>query len=114
MAWPCPVPISSGQKRQEPGIEIIHTRHNTRSRSPSIHTSLTTRLSRATSIQPRAADSYPAMATPMRKALITAFGDVSNISVVESTIPPPSKNEVQVQVSYAGFSGADVNMRQGP
>ena len=53
------------------------------------------------------------MATPMRKALITAFGDVSNISVVESTIPPPSKNEVQVQVSYAGFSGADVNMRQG-
>jgi len=52
-------------------------------------------------------------ATPIRKALISAFGDVSNVAVVESTINAPAKNEVQCTVLDSGFSGADVGMRTG-
>ncbi|KAI1634383.1 zinc-binding dehydrogenase [Biscogniauxia mediterranea] len=51
--------------------------------------------------------------TPIRKVVISEFGDVSKVHVEESTIPPPCKGEVQVAPLYAGFSGADVNMRQG-
>jgi len=50
----------------------------------------------------------------IRKALISAIGsDVSNVSVVEATISLPLGDEVQVRVIYAGFSGADVEMRLG-
>ncbi|KAH6898178.1 chaperonin 10-like protein [Thelonectria olida] len=49
----------------------------------------------------------------IRKVVIQAYGDASNVSVVTAEIPPPAKNEVQVDVLYAGFSGADINMRLG-
>ncbi|KAH7140357.1 chaperonin 10-like protein [Dactylonectria estremocensis] len=53
------------------------------------------------------------MSTPMRKAVITGYGDASNIEVVTAEIPAPARNEVQVDVIVAGFSGADINMRLG-
>jgi synaptic vesicle membrane protein VAT-1 len=49
----------------------------------------------------------------IRKALVTEFGDESKVTVVEGDIPAPSAREVQVQVEFAGFSGADINMRRG-
>ncbi|KAM5343516.1 hypothetical protein ACJ41O_012053 [Fusarium nematophilum] len=49
----------------------------------------------------------------IRKVVISAFGDPSNVSVVTTEIQPPAKNEVQVDVLYAGFSGGDINMRLG-
>jgi NADPH:quinone reductase-like Zn-dependent oxidoreductase len=49
----------------------------------------------------------------IKKALITEFGDESKVTVVEGDIPAPSANEVQVQVEFSGFSGADINMRRG-
>ncbi|KAK3326850.1 chaperonin 10-like protein [Apodospora peruviana] len=54
----------------------------------------------------------------IRKALISSFStdpsDVSNLSVVSAPAPqPPTKNEIQVRVLYAGFSGADINMARG-
>ncbi|KAF4634098.1 hypothetical protein G7Y89_g4021 [Cudoniella acicularis] len=51
--------------------------------------------------------------TEIRKVLISAYGDESNISVITDTIPEPAANEVQVQVLYSGFSGSDINMRLG-
>jgi synaptic vesicle membrane protein VAT-1 len=53
------------------------------------------------------------MPTKIRKAVISEFGDVSKISVVDADIPDPPKDHVQVKVHYSGFSGADINMRQG-
>jgi NADPH:quinone reductase-like Zn-dependent oxidoreductase len=49
----------------------------------------------------------------IRKAVISGYGDVSNINVVEAELAPPADGEVQVRVLYCGFSGADVNMRLG-
>ncbi|TKA71111.1 hypothetical protein B0A55_07864 [Friedmanniomyces simplex] len=51
--------------------------------------------------------------TPIRKVLITAFGDVDNVNVVSSTIDDPPTNHVQVRIVYSGFSGTDINMRLG-
>jgi len=51
--------------------------------------------------------------TPIRKAVVSAFGDVENINVVSTTIDDPAPDHVQVRVTYSGFSGADVNMRLG-
>ncbi|KAG9231298.1 chaperonin 10-like protein [Amylocarpus encephaloides] len=51
--------------------------------------------------------------TEIRKVLISAYGDESNVSVITDVIPEPAKNEVQVQVLYSGFSGSDINMRKG-
>jgi hypothetical protein len=48
----------------------------------------------------------------IRKALITEFGDESKVIVVEGEVIDPSAEEVQVEVEYAGFSGADINMRR--
>ncbi|KAH8878916.1 NAD(P)-binding protein [Thozetella sp. PMI_491] len=56
------------------------------------------------------------MSTLTRKVVISSFGtkdDVSNVQVVEESIPAPAKHEVQVEVLYAGFSGADISMRMG-
>ncbi|KAH6871514.1 chaperonin 10-like protein [Thelonectria olida] len=53
------------------------------------------------------------MSTTIRKAVITGYGDASNIEVVTAEIPAPARNEVQVDVINAGFSGADINMRLG-
>ncbi|EGY15945.1 indc11 [Verticillium dahliae VdLs.17] len=51
--------------------------------------------------------------TPIRRALISGFGDASHAKIVTETIDAPGKNEVQVDVIYSGFSGADINMRLG-
>ncbi|KAL6399924.1 Protein indc11 [Ilyonectria robusta] len=53
------------------------------------------------------------MSTPMRKAVITGYGDPSNIKVIDAEIAAPARNEVQVDIIVAGFSGADINMRLG-
>ncbi|KAI1427871.1 zinc-binding dehydrogenase [Xylaria sp. FL1777] len=53
------------------------------------------------------------MSIPIRKVVISAFGDVSNVNVEQSTIEPPKPGEVQVAPIYSGFSGADTNMRRG-
>ncbi|UKZ79796.1 Protein indc11 [Trichoderma virens FT-333] len=54
------------------------------------------------------------MALPNRKVVITSFGPAStSLEIVNSTIQPPSKSQVQVKIHYAGFSGADINMRLG-
>ena len=53
------------------------------------------------------------MSTPIRKALISGFGDPSNISIITSEISGPAKNEVQVKPLYAGLGGSDINMRLG-
>jgi len=49
----------------------------------------------------------------IQKALITGFGDESKITVVHEEIPAPSAKDVQVEVDFSGFSGADINMRRG-
>ncbi|KAL9008106.1 MAG: hypothetical protein Q9173_006736 [Seirophora scorigena] len=51
--------------------------------------------------------------TTIRKAVITAFGDPSNVSVVTADLPPPPPQHAQIRVLYSGFSGADINMRLG-
>ncbi|KPM42949.1 Protein indc11 [Neonectria ditissima] len=53
------------------------------------------------------------MSTTIRKAVISGFGDVSNINIVTADIASPGQNEVQVSIIYAGFSGTDINMRLG-
>ncbi|KAI4228206.1 MAG: hypothetical protein L6R40_008156 [Gallowayella cf. fulva] len=53
------------------------------------------------------------MSTPCRKVVITAFGDISNLSIVQTSIPDPPKDHVQVRTIYSGFAGADINMRLG-
>ncbi|KAL6904204.1 GroES-like protein [Trichoderma evansii] len=54
------------------------------------------------------------MAIPNRKVVITAYGPPSTaLKIVNDTISPPAKDHVQVKILYAGFSGADVNMRLG-
>ncbi|KAF7535392.1 hypothetical protein G7Z17_g13213 [Cylindrodendrum hubeiense] len=53
------------------------------------------------------------MSTTIRKAVISSFGDVSNINIISAELPPPSLHEVQVSIIYAGFSGTDINMRLG-
>ncbi|GJC99168.1 Zinc-binding dehydrogenase [Colletotrichum higginsianum IMI 349063] len=51
--------------------------------------------------------------TTIRKAVITEFGDVSKVRIVQDTIAPPPANHVQVATIYSGFSGSDINMRKG-
>ncbi|KAK3067236.1 hypothetical protein LTR53_016010 [Teratosphaeriaceae sp. CCFEE 6253] len=51
--------------------------------------------------------------TPIRKVVISAFGDVENVNVVSSTIDDPADQHVQVRALYSGFSGTDINMRLG-
>ncbi|CAL8584862.1 hypothetical protein XPA_010445 [Xanthoria parietina] len=53
------------------------------------------------------------MSTPSRQVVITALGDLSNLSIVRTTIPDPPKDQVQVRSFYSGFSGTDINMRLG-
>lgn len=49
----------------------------------------------------------------MRKVVIPEYGDASVLKIVSDRISPPSADEVQVAPIYAGFSGADINMRRG-
>ncbi len=50
------------------------------------------------------------MATPIRKVVISEFGDVSKVNVEQSSIDPPKAGEIQVAPIYSGFSGADIGM----
>jgi NADPH:quinone reductase-like Zn-dependent oxidoreductase len=49
----------------------------------------------------------------IKKVLITAFGDESNLAVVEDDITDPGEGDVQIAVEYTIVSGSDVNMRRG-
>jgi NADPH:quinone reductase-like Zn-dependent oxidoreductase len=51
--------------------------------------------------------------TTTRKVVITAFGDESNLAIVESDLNDPAAGEVQLSVDYTIVSGSDVNMRRG-
>jgi NADPH:quinone reductase-like Zn-dependent oxidoreductase len=53
------------------------------------------------------------MAQTIRKVVIPKYGDPSVLKIVKATIPPPPARHVQVAPIYAGFSGADINMRRG-
>jgi NADPH:quinone reductase-like Zn-dependent oxidoreductase len=48
-----------------------------------------------------------------RKVVITAYGDESNLAVVEADIPDPSSGEVQLTVDYSVVCGSDVAMCRG-
>jgi synaptic vesicle membrane protein VAT-1 len=45
--------------------------------------------------------------------VITAFGDESNLAIVESDLNDPAAGGVQLSVEYTIVSGSDVNMRRG-
>ena len=49
----------------------------------------------------------------MRKVVITKFGDVDVVKVVDSTCPSPPPGHVQIATEYSGFNGGDINMRKG-
>lgn len=51
--------------------------------------------------------------TTIRKVIITEFGDVDVIKIVETTCPPPAPGFVQIATEYSGFTGGDVSMRKG-
>ncbi|OTB04724.1 hypothetical protein M426DRAFT_320584 [Hypoxylon sp. CI-4A] len=51
--------------------------------------------------------------TATRKVVITKFGDVDVLKIVDDVCPPPPPGHIQIAVEYAGFNGADVNMRKG-
>lgn len=51
--------------------------------------------------------------TSIRKVVITAFGDVDVVKVVDDICPPPPAGHIQIAPEYASFTGADVNMRKG-
>ncbi|KAI0467514.1 zinc-binding dehydrogenase [Xylaria cf. heliscus] len=53
------------------------------------------------------------MSIPIRKVVVSEFGDVSKVNVEQSSIEPPQPGEIQVAPIYSGFSGADINMRRG-
>lgn len=53
---------------------------------------------------------------PSRKVVVSSFSgldDVSTVNVVHTDVSDPIKDELQVSVIYAGFSGSDINMRMG-
>jgi len=49
----------------------------------------------------------------MKKVVITEFGDVSKLAIVECNLPEPAAGEVQLSVEYSIVLGSDVNMRRG-
>ncbi|KAI1172261.1 zinc-binding dehydrogenase [Nemania sp. FL0916] len=51
--------------------------------------------------------------TAIRKVLISEFGDVDVLNVVDAVCEPPPPGHVQIATEYSGFSGADINMRKG-
>lgn len=53
------------------------------------------------------------MPIEIKKVLVPSFGGPENVKIVNSTLPDPAPNHVQVKVCYSGFSGADINMRIG-
>lgn len=53
---------------------------------------------------------------PSRQVIVSSFSDVDDVStlkIVLGDVADPIKDQVQVSVIYAGFSGSDINMRLG-
>ncbi|KAJ5217646.1 uncharacterized protein N7469_011271 [Penicillium citrinum] len=50
--------------------------------------------------------------TTMRKVVITEFGDVDVLKIVETTCPPPAPGFVQIATEYSGSTGGDISMRK--
>lgn len=48
-----------------------------------------------------------------RKVVITKFGDVDVLQIVNATCPPPPAQHVQIKTEYSGFTGGDISMRKG-
>jgi len=53
------------------------------------------------------------MPTPIRKVVISEFGDYSKVKIVNDTLPDPPAGHVQIKILYAGFAGPDIAMRCG-
>lgn len=53
------------------------------------------------------------MPTGIKKVVISSFGGPENVQIVNSSLPDPPAQHVQVKVLYSGFSGSDINMRNG-
>jgi NADPH:quinone reductase-like Zn-dependent oxidoreductase len=53
------------------------------------------------------------MSTAIRKVQYSAAGGPEVVSVVTGEIAPPSANEIQIKVLYAGMGGGDIAMRLG-
>ncbi|KAF3481032.1 uncharacterized protein GIQ15_03791 [Arthroderma uncinatum] len=51
--------------------------------------------------------------TAIRKVLISEFGGVDKVTVVEDICPTPPPGHVQIATEYSGFTGGDVSMRKG-
>jgi NADPH:quinone reductase-like Zn-dependent oxidoreductase len=49
----------------------------------------------------------------MKKVVITAFGDESELAISEGDIAPPGDDEVQIEIEYTVVTGSDVKMRLG-
>ncbi len=53
---------------------------------------------------------------PSRQVVVSSFSgidDVSTLKIVPGDVADPIKDQIQVSVIYAGFSGSDINMRLG-
>lgn len=50
---------------------------------------------------------------PTRRVVITQYGDVDVLKVVQADCPAPPTGHLQIATLYSGFNGADVNMRKG-
>ncbi|OAQ96882.1 hypothetical protein LLEC1_04349 [Akanthomyces lecanii] len=53
---------------------------------------------------------------PSRQVVVSSLSgldDVSTLKIVHGDVADPIKDQVQVSVIYAGFSGSDINMRLG-
>ncbi|KAJ5289548.1 uncharacterized protein N7443_009801 [Penicillium atrosanguineum] len=51
------------------------------------------------------------MAT-IRKVVITEFGDVNVVKIVETNCSPPAPGFVQIATEYSGFTAGDISMRK--
>jgi synaptic vesicle membrane protein VAT-1 len=49
----------------------------------------------------------------MKRVVITEFGDVDKLVVLEDDIAEPAPGQVQIAVEYSVVAGSDVNMRRG-
>jgi NADPH:quinone reductase-like Zn-dependent oxidoreductase len=49
----------------------------------------------------------------MKKVVVTAFGDESNLKLVEAELPNPGSGDVQLSVEYSIVCGSDANMLRG-
>ncbi len=53
------------------------------------------------------------MPTPIRRVVISAFGDESVLRLENATLPDPGPGEARLSVELSVVAGSDVNMRRG-